>query len=102
MVSIIIWIALNTVRFHFDPYPFDGLKLILTIEASFMGSMILMNQYRQGSIDRKLVFKDFIVNWAAKKEVDEILPLIKDDHIKMIEVLALLKKDRLPVDKSDT
>ena len=86
---------------HFDPYPFDGLKLILTIEASFMGSMILMNQYRQSSIDRNLTYKDFLVNWVAKREVDQILPLVRDDHRKMIEVLELLKKDKLPVDKTN-
>jgi len=103
MTLIIAWIILNTsVKMnHFDPYPFDGLKLILTIEASFMGSIILMNQYRQSSIDRTLNYKDFLVNWVAKREVDQILPLVKDDHRKMIEVLELLKKERQSVDKTD-
>jgi len=103
MIMIVAWIILNTSlkMNHFDPYPFDGLKLILTIEASFMGSMILMNQYRQSSIDRNLTYKDFLVNWVAKREVDQILPLVRDDHRKMIEVLELLKKDKLPVDKTN-
>lgn len=100
MGFIAFWILLNTTRFHFDPYPFEGLKLVLIIEASFMGSMILMNQYRQCSIDRKITYKDFLINWSAKREVDQMLPLIRDDHRKMLEVLALLKKDKEPVDKS--
>src|SRR5271163_3803050 len=91
MAFIVFWILLNTTKFHFDPYPFEGLKLILIIEASFMGSMILMSQYRQFSIDRKITYKDFLINWIAKKEVDQMLPLIRDDHGKMLEVLALLK-----------
>lgn len=99
--AIAVWIMLNTTKIHLDPYPFEGLKLALIIEASFMGSMILMNQYRQSSIDRRITYKDFLINWVAKKEVDKILPLVKDDHRNMIEVLELLRKEKLPVDKTD-
>lgn len=100
MVFIIVWIGINSVHLiHFDPWPFDGLKLILTIEASFMGSMILMSQNRQAEVDRKMVYKDFIINWVAKKEIEKILPLVKDDHSRMLEVLELLKKDKPPVDR---
>lgn len=96
-----MWIGLNSFHVvHFDPWPFDGLKILLLVESSFMGSMILMNQHRQASIDRKITYKDFLVNWVVKKEVEQILPLVRDDHRKMLQVLELLKKDNPPVDKS--
>lgn len=60
-----------------------------------------MNQHRQSRLDRKLSYHDFFVNLEAKKEVDQILPLIKDEHRKMVEVLDILKKDKPPVDKSN-
>lgn len=97
---ISVWIYINSNGIiHFDPWPFDGLKLILTIEASFMGSMILMSQNRQSESDRKMFHRDFIVNWLVKREVDKMLPLIRDDHGKMREVLNLLKKNNQEIDK---
>lgn len=99
---IVAWVVANTTVYHFDPYPFDCLKLILITEISFIGSIVLMNQYRQSSIDRKITYKDFLINWVAKKEVDQMLPLIKADHLKMLEVLDILKKDKPTVDKIDT
>ncbi len=97
---IIVWIILNGTKVvHFDPFPYDMLKLILTIEASFIGSMILMNQHRQSNADRKIAYKEYVINWGLKKEVDKMLPMVEDDHGKMVEVLDILKKDKATNDK---
>jgi uncharacterized membrane protein len=86
---------------HFDPFPFDILKLILTIEASFMGSMLLMSQHRQSTVDRKIAYQDYVINWSLKKEVDKMVPIVKEDHGKMDEMLDILKKDKPPLDNKD-
>jgi uncharacterized membrane protein len=102
---ISFWAIINGVKFnhiYWDPYPFDMLKLILTVEASFVGSMILMSQNRKSELDRRIVFHDYMVNWAAKKEIDQILPIIKADHDKMAEVVDLLKKENRNLDKTDS
>jgi CRP/FNR family transcriptional regulator, cyclic AMP receptor protein len=96
-VFIAVWIILNTSKFSFDPYPFDLLKLVLLIEILFMGSIMLMNQNRQSGIDRKISFHDYAINYAAKKELEKMLPLVRDDHTLMAEALDILKK--LPIDK---
>lgn len=96
MAFIAVWIIINQARlFNFDPAPFDLLRLVLTIESSFIGSILLMSQSRQSTIDRKMSFNDYIINWAAKKELDQMLPLIKADHSKMEEVLVILKRETL-------
>lgn len=102
IIFITIWIIANSFHIiHFDPWPFDGLKLILTIEASFFGSMILMSQNRISNIDRNIAYQDFIVDRETKKEVSQMLPMVQEDHIKMNEVLDLLKKDNLlPIKKN--
>lgn len=97
VVFIAVWMVFNTGRFTFDPYPFDLLKLILLIEILFMGSIMLMNQNRQSGIDRKISFHDYAINYAAKRELEKMLPLIQDDHVLMAEVLDILKN--LPTDK---
>jgi uncharacterized membrane protein len=97
LVFIAVWILLNGLHItHFDKFPFDTLKLILVVESSFMGSMILMSQNRRSNIDRKLSYQDYAINYGAKKEIDQILPLIKDDHRKLAELLDALKKDNQP------
>lgn len=81
LLFIGIWIALNGFHItHFDPAPFDILKLILIIESSFMGSMLLMSQNRQSNIDRKIAFQDYAINWGSKKELDQILGILKAEH----------------------
>lgn len=64
-----------------------------------MGSMILMNQNRQSGIDRKIAFQDYIVDLAIKKEVEIMLPLVRDEHNKVAEALDILKHH---LDKSNS
>lgn len=100
LTFISLWILLNGTRLvHLDPYPFDMLKLILTVEISFIGSIILMSQNRQAAIDRRIVYQDYIINYQMKKEVDQILPLVRKDHANMGEVLDILKKEKAHLDK---
>lgn len=100
LIFIAIWIILNASHItHFDNPSYDILKLILVIESSFMGSMILMSHHRQSNMDRKLSYQDYVINWGSKKELDQILPLIKEDHAKILQVLEALQKNDPSIDK---
>lgn len=80
---IFIWISLNALNvIHLDPYPFNILKLFIVVETSFIGSFILMNQNRDSRIERKIILNDYIVNCNTKKEVDQILQLVKEERAK--------------------
>jgi uncharacterized membrane protein len=74
LVFIFFWIFINVNQlfYHWDKYPFDILKLILTIEASFSASMILMSQNRQSEIDRKVLYMEYDMDKNIKKNIKKI------------------------------
>lgn len=55
-----------------DNKSFDILRLILTIESSFIGSVLLMAQHRQSEQDRKIIYSDYLLDCQIYKEVKEI------------------------------
>ena len=84
MIFIGAWIVIAN---HFpalglDDKSFDILRLVLTIESSFVGSILLMAQNRQSEKDRKMLYTDYILNRQTYKEMREIHPMINDIHKK--------------------
>lgn len=69
---IFIWILVNSF-FGFDKYPFDLLKLILTIEASFIGSIILMTQNKRADQDRRILWANYIIELQIEKDLKKII-----------------------------
>lgn len=92
LAFVATWVILNSTKILvWDRYPFEILKLVLTVEGFFMGSMILMSQHRRTEGDRKILYQDFVVNLlmrkelkANKSETDEVLDILKNknDHPK--------------------
>ena len=80
LTFIAIWILFNhfVKQWSFDNSNFDLLRLVLTIESSFIGSILLMHQHRQGESDRKIIYNDYLLDWQIKQEVKEIRSLIND------------------------
>jgi uncharacterized membrane protein len=81
-IFIGLWIYLNH---HFpsiawDNKSFDILRLVITIESSFVGSILLMAQHRQAEVDRKVSNEDY--------ELD------KEMSVDMAEIKRLLQKER--------
>jgi len=70
-----------------DNHSYDILRLILTIESSFIGSIILMSQHRQSERDRRIIYNDYILDHRIYKEVREIRPMVEDIHKKTGECL---------------
>jgi uncharacterized membrane protein len=70
------------VHFHpgttMDDRSFDILRLILTIEGSFVGSILLMNQHRQSEKDRRIIYNDYILDHRIYKEVRDIRSTVED------------------------
>jgi len=79
LVFIFFWILININKscYHWDKYPFDILKLLLTIEASFCASMILMSQNRQSEIDRKVLYMEYLMEKNIKKNIKKIKSSLK-------------------------
>jgi uncharacterized membrane protein len=73
------WVLIN----HYLPFiawdnkSFDILRLVLTIESSFIGSILLMNQHYQSEKDRKVVYSDYYIDLQIRQELREMRPLLE-------------------------
>jgi uncharacterized membrane protein len=56
-------------RVAFDPYPYDLLKLVLTMTASIQGPIILISQQRTAAVERAAAEYDAAVAVHSKLEI---------------------------------
>ncbi len=69
---LVIWIGLNVTAYiwHWDPYPFILLNLVLSFQAAYTAPVIMMSQNRQADIDRERAQSDYDVNVKAELEIE--------------------------------
>lgn len=78
----LIWIVLNTVpaaENQFDPFPFGLLTMIVSLEAIFLSTVVLISQNRQVEKDRLRSDIEYEVNIKAELEIAYLHE--KTDHI---------------------
>lgn len=75
---LLAWAAFNTAAwfYHWDPYPFILMNLLLSLQAAYTAPMIMMSQQRQVERDRLNAHNDYFVNQKAEEEVRAVL-----DHL---------------------
>lgn len=74
------WIILNTLlpkNLHFDPYPFSFLTLMVSLEAIFLSTFILISQNRDSRIADRRNNLDLQVNLLAEQENTKILQMLE-------------------------
>lgn len=74
MGIMLVWIALNgyALTHPFDPPPFIGLNLILSMLAALQAPIIMMSQNRQDAKDRLASELDYQVNVKAELEIVDL------------------------------
>ncbi len=68
----ILWISFNSVPVGvpaFDPYPFNFLTMVVSLEAIFLSCFVLISQSRQGEKDRVRSDIEYEVNIKAELEI---------------------------------
>ena len=87
IITFAIWICWNTHLIPgvkaFDPFPFSTLEMSVSIFAIILSVSVLINQNRQGRIEKIRQQVEFEVNVRAEHEITKILSLIHDMHLKM-------------------
>ena len=70
----ILWIGLNVVagEFAWDPYPFNFLTMVVSLEAIFLSTFVLISQNQESKRNEIREQLDYEVNVKAEKEVQEI------------------------------
>ena len=78
-VLLVIWIVLNFLNwnYHWDPYPFVLLNLILSFQAAFATPIILMSQNRQALLSDRRNHLDLQINLLAEQENTEQLRMLR-------------------------
>ena len=81
-----IWIALNVGwlgRTPFDPFPFSLLTLIVSLEAIFLSTFVLISQNHAGAIAEKRAELDLQINLLSEHEITRLLVLMDAvaDHL---------------------
>lgn len=89
VLFMVLWAILNTVAtiHHWDKYPFILLNLFLSMLAGLQGAILLIAAKRVDSISAAMAEHDFQTNVEAKKEVEELMA-INRQQLKLIEELC--------------
>jgi uncharacterized membrane protein len=96
----VIWIGLNTwlpKKDHFDPFPFTFLTLVVSLEAIFLSTFILISQNHQTRLSERRNHLDLQINLLSEQENTKMLQLLEriaqhigipgggDPHVKVLE-----------------
>lgn len=101
----IVWVVINmgwTPIPKFDPFPFGLLTLIVSLEAIFLSTFVLISQNRQAAVADERADLDLHINLLAEHEITRVLKLVDAiaDHMGLAEgqdkEVDELKKDVAP------
>ena len=92
------WFFLNSVSglSHWDSYPFIFMNLVLSLQAAYTASVVMISENRQSERDRLQARIDFEINQKAEEEVRAILEHLacQDEALRTIhgQILDLQSK----------
>lgn len=87
-----IWFALWIV-FRVEPFPYGLLTMIVSLEAIFLSTFIMISQNREGERDRHHAEEDYQTNLEAKEDIERLqLDLSRIENEKLNKILELLEK----------
>ena len=75
-----VWMVLNAGMLTgvkaFDPYPFQFLTMVVSLEAIFLSTFVLISQNRQSAIDDEREALDLQIDLLAEYEITRMLRLV--------------------------
>lgn len=79
-----VWIVWNLYASKpFDPFPFPVLEMTVSLFAIILSVSVLINQNRQGRIDKIKQQVEFEVNVRAENEITKMLSMLHEMHQKL-------------------
>ena len=107
VVIFSVWIAANVGLLgaeKFDPYPFGLLTTIVSLEAIFLSTFVLLSQNRQAALADRRADLDLQIDLLSEREITRILQLVDaiakklDIDVVPREEMRELKEDISPSD----
>ena len=95
-VIMVCWMGLNLfwLAQPFDPAPFIGLNLLLSMMAALQAPVIMMSQNRQDTKDRVRADLDYQVNLKAEIEIMDLHKKVDRMKDELVELLVAVKDGR--------
>lgn len=90
-----IWIALNLIAwfYHWDPYPFILLNLVLSFQAAYAAPVIMMSQNRTAARDRLKAEVDLATDRKSERGIAAIQKHLNSlERNKLEKILKILEK----------
>jgi len=80
VIWFVVWIVANTILLTtpIDPYPFSLLTLVVSLEAIFLSTFIMISGNRQGRVNERRNHLDLQINLLAEQENTRMLLLLED------------------------
>jgi uncharacterized membrane protein len=80
-----VWIGFNSLSavpqtWHFDPYPFTFLTFVVSLEAIFLSTFILISQNHEERLARRRNQLDLQINLLAEQETTKIIQMLEVLH----------------------
>lgn len=96
LAFMLIWAVLNTWASvsHWDKYPFILLNLFLSMLAGLQGAILLIAAKRVDSISAAMAEHDYRTNVEAKKEVEELMAINREQLQRIEELIAVTKSHK--------
>src|SRR5262245_36385062 len=77
VVWFLVWVLWNTGRHAFDPFPFELLTMIVSLEAIFLSTFVLITQNRMTKQADKRAHLDLQINLLSEQEMTVVLRLLR-------------------------
>jgi len=95
-IILAFWVLLNVVAwiYHWDPYPFILMNLVLSLQAAYAAPIIMMSQNRQNMRDRLEAHNDYAINKKSEEEIKALLEHTAAQNEALKEIHRLLQELR--------
>jgi uncharacterized membrane protein len=94
LALLIGWLALNVVAFaqHWDPYPFQVLNLVMSLEAALWVSVVLMSLNRLAERERLRAQHEYELAVKAEEEMRMVMHHLEVQDDVLLQILHRLDR----------
>lgn len=99
LIFLATWAIINSVEgfHHWDKFPFILLNLFLSMLAALQGAILLIAAKRADAISAAMAEHDYETNIQAKKEVEELMEINRQQLQRIDELLKIIKDQQKTV-----
>lgn len=93
-ILIVGWLAINVLAFaaHWDPYPFQVLNLVMSLEAAIWVSVVLMSLNRLAERERLRAQHEYELDVKAEEEMRMVMHHLEVQDDVLLQILHRLER----------